>query len=178
MPGIVWAAAYWLATRSAGLDAEPSGNADAGVAAMLGVVCGGYASDWLLARTGSKRIARQGLAATGMAACAVLIVASSFVSDVNAAIALISVGAFIACFGGVAGYTVAIDYGGERVGMVFGAMNMSGAFGAMLFPVTVGWLVSATGTWNAALYTFAALMAIDAVLWALLNPRGTFGEPI
>jgi MFS family permease len=243
LPGIVWAAAYWLATRSAGLDAERSRNADApvplgsrrglfagsvpwtdpsllllcgqqflraaamiffvtwfptflretrgvslmqsgllttyaGVAAMLGVVCGGYASDWLLARTGSKRIARQGLAATGMAACAVLIVASSFVSDVNAAIALISVGAFIACFGGVAGYTVAIDYGGERVGMVFGAMNMSGAFGAMLFPVTVGWLVSATGTWNAALYAFAALMAIDAVLWALLNPRGTFGEPI
>jgi MFS family permease len=242
LPGIVWAAAYWLATRSAGLDgsgartvtgsaaasatahplwrralADPSLlllcgqqflraaamiffvtwfptflretrgvslmqsgllTTYAGVAAMLGVVCGGYASDWLLARTGSKRIARQGLAATGMAACAVLIVASSFVSDVNAAIALISVGAFIACFGGVAGYTVAIDYGGERVGMVFGAMNMSGAFGAMLFPVTVGWLVSATGTWNAALSTCAALMAIDAVLWALLNPRGTFGEPI
>jgi cyanate permease len=47
----------------------------------------------------------------------------------------------------------------------------------MLFPVTVGWLVSATGTWNAALFTFAALMAIDAVLWALLDPRGRFLEP-
>jgi nitrate/nitrite transporter NarK len=55
-------------------------------------------------------------------------------------------------------------------------MNMAGSFGAMLFPVTVGWLVSATGTWNAALFTFAALMAIDAVLWALLNPRGKFME--
>jgi nitrate/nitrite transporter NarK len=71
---------------------------------------------------------------------------------------------------------VAIDYGGERVGTVFGAMNMAGAFGAMLFPVTVGWLVSATGNWNVALLVFAVLMAIDAVLWAVLNPQGRFME--
>ncbi|MEX0671019.1 MAG: MFS transporter [Pirellulales bacterium] len=235
LPGLVWAAAYWLGTRSMGLDRVNTAQAPfaavdepvrgawtdpsllllcgqqflraaamiffitwfptflretrgvsllesgkltsyAGVAAMLGVVCGGYASDWLLARTGSKRIARQYLAAVAMATCAVLIVLSSFVADVNAAIAIISLGAFVACFGGVAGYTVAIDYGGDRVGTVFGAMNMAGGIGAMLFPVTVGWLVSATGTWNAALFTFAALMAIDAVLWALLNPQGTFGQ--
>ncbi len=239
LPGLAWAAAYWIGTRSMGLDAPRSSVADrgrpvapptamrawsdpsllllcgqqflraaamiffvtwfptflretrgvtvmqsgllttyAGIAAMIGGVGGGYASDWLLARTGSKRIARQLLAAIAMATCAVLIVLSYFVADVNAAIALISVGAFIACFGGVAGYTVAIDYGGDRVGTVFGAMNMAGSFGAMLFPVTVGWLVSATGTWNAALFAFAGLMAVDAVLWMLLNPRGRFLEPV
>lgn len=238
LPGLVWAVAYWIGTRKAGLDAvkpEKSGQEPfavhnepvprawtdpsllllcgqqflraaamiffvtwfptflretrgvsllesgkltsyAGVAAMLGVVCGGYASDWILARTGSKRLARQVLASVAMATCAVLILLSSLVADVNAAIALISLGAFVACFGGVAGYTVAIDYGGERVGTLFGAMNMAGGIGAMLFPVTVGWLVSATGTWNAALFTFAGLMAIDAMLWALLNPQGRFCE--
>ena len=244
VPGIVWAAAYWVTTRGAGLDAPSAGarhassagfrgglverrprrawtdpsllllcgqqflraaamiffvtwfptflretrgvslmqsgllTTYAGIAALLGTVCGGYCSDWLLARTGSKRIARQFLAAFAMAACAVLVVASSFVADVNAAIALISVGAFIACFGGVAGYTVAIDYGGDRVGTVFGAMNMAGAFGAMLFPVTVGWLVSATGTWNAALFAFAVLMVLDAVLWVILNPQGGFSRSV
>ena len=242
LPGLVWAAAYWLGTRNAGLDAVRMSNAKtgqapfaaqsepapgawtdpsllllcgqqflraaamiffvtwfptflretrgvslmqsgkltsyAGVAAMLGVICGGYASDWILARTGSKRLARQVLASVAMATCAALILLSSLVADVNAAIMLISLGAFVACFGGVAGYTVAIDYGGERVGMVFGAMNMAGGIGAMLFPVTVGWLVSATGTWNAALVLFAALMAIDAVLWALLNPKGRFLETV
>ena len=109
-----------------------------------------------------------------MSACAVLILLSLLVRDVNAAIGLISLGAFVAAFGGVAGYTVAIDYGGNRVGTVFGAMNTSGNLGAMLFPVTVGWLVTATGTWNAALFLFAALMAVDAVLWAVLDPKGTF----
>lgn len=42
--------------------------------------------------------------------------------------------------------------------------------------VTVGWLVSAAGMWNAALFTFAALMAVDAVLWALLIPTRKFLE--
>ena len=174
---VTWFPTFLRETRGVSLMQSGLLTSYAGVAAMLGVVCGGYASDWLLARTGSKRIARQCLAAVAMATCAVLIVLSSFVADVNAAIVLISAGAFVACFGGVAGYTVAIDYGGERVGTVFGAMNMAGSFGAMLFPVTVGWLVSATGTWNAALFTFAALMAVDAVLWALLNPQGTFSPP-
>jgi MFS family permease len=175
---VTWFPTFLRETRGVSLLESGKLTSYAGVAAMLGVVCGGYASDWLLARTGSKRIARQGMASVCMAACAALILLSFFVVDVNAAIALISLGAFVACFGGVAGYTVAIDYGGEQVGTVFGAMNMAGGIGAMLFPVTVGWLVSATGTWNAALFTFAALMAIDAVLWALLDPRGTFSESL
>jgi MFS family permease len=171
---VTWFPTFLRETRGVSLLESGKLTSYAGVAAMLGVVCGGYASDWLLARTGSKRIARQGMAAVCMASCAALILLSFFVVDVNAAIALISLGAFVACFGGVAGYTVAIDYGGEQVGTVFGAMNMAGGIGAMLFPVTVGWLVTATGTWNAALMLFAALMAIDALLWALLNPQGTF----
>ncbi len=174
---VTWFPTFLRETRGVSLMDSGLLTTYAGVAAMLGVICGGYCSDWLLARTGSKRIARQGLAATGMTVCSLLMVCSFFVRDINAAIALISGGAFVACFGGVAGYTVAIDYGGERVGTVFGVMNMAGGFGAMLFPVTVGWLVSVTGTWNAALFTFAALMALDAVLWALLNPRGRFLEP-
>jgi MFS family permease len=233
LPGLAWAAAYWLATGRAGFGGETTEQAScvprnapvpgawsdsslwllcgqqflraaamiffvtwfptflretrgvslmqsgllttaAGLAGMIGGISGGYASDWLLTRTGSKRLARQGLAATGMMTCAVLIVASFFVRDITAAIALISLGAFVACFGGVAGYTVAIDYGGDRVGVVFGAMNMAGSFGAMLFPVTVGWLVAATGTWNVALFTFAALMAVDAFLWTLIDPKGRF----
>jgi MFS family permease len=172
---VTWFPTFLRETRGVSLLESGKLTSYAGVAAMLGVICGGYASDWLLARTGSKRIARQGLASFCMATCAALILLSFLVVNVNAAIALIALGAFVACFGGVAGYTVAIDYGGERVGMVFGAMNMAGGIGAMLFPVTVGWLVTATGTWNAALVLFAALMAIDAVLWALLNPPQEFG---
>lgn len=174
---ISWFPTFLRETRGVSLFDSGVLTSCTGMGAMFGVISGGYVSDWLLIRTGNRRLARQGLAVVGMSTCSLLILVSFFIVDVNAAIALISLGAFAAGFGGVSGYTVAIEYGGDRVGTVFGAMNMSGNFGSMLFPVTVGWLVTATGTWNAALFVFAALMALDAILWAMLNPKGTFLKP-
>jgi MFS family permease len=149
----------------------------AGVGGFLGSVSGGFASDWLLGVTGNPRLSRQGIAVAGMGLCSVLIVMSYFVDDVRGSIALISLGAFCATFGGVSGYTVAIKFGGRQVATVFSAMNMCGNIGAALFPITAGWLVDKTGNWNLILFLFAGIMAIDAVCWALLNPQGTlFGE--
>ncbi len=72
---------------------------------------------------------------------------------------------------------MAIRLGGGRVATVFSAMNMCGNLGAALFPVTAGWLVARTGNWNLMLFLFAGSMAIAAVCWAILNPRGTlFGD--
>lgn len=149
----------------------------AGVGAVLGSLSGGFCSDWLLQRTGHKRLSRQGIAVVGMASCAALITASYLIADTRTSIAVIAVGAFCATFGGVSGYTVAIDYGGRHVATVFSTMNMCGNFGATLFPITAGWLVAATGNWNLILFFFAGIMAIDAVCWAALNPQGTlFGD--
>ena len=149
----------------------------AGVGGVIGSLTGGYFSDWLLQRTGNARLSRQGIAIVGMSLCSLLIVASYFVKDVNQSIALISLGAFCATFGGVSGYTIAISFGGRNVATVFSTMNMFGNMGAALFPVTAGWLVARTGNWNLILFLFAAVMAIDALCWALLNPRGTlFGD--
>ena len=149
----------------------------AGIGGVLGSLSGGFVSDWLLERTGNTRLSRQGIAVLGMGICSLLIVASYFVADVNSSIALISLGAFCATFGGVSGYTVAIGFGGRHVATVFSAMNMCGNIGAALFPVTAGWLVARSGNWNLILFLFAGIMAVDAVCWAVLNPRGTlFGE--
>lgn len=51
-------------------------------------------------------------------------------------------------------------------------MNMCGNFGAALFPIAIGWLVQRTGNWDLVLFIFAGIFALDAVCWALLNPRG------
>ncbi len=173
---LTWFPTFLQSTREVSLLESGVLTSYAGVAALLGVLTGGYCSDMILAKTGNKRLARQGIAVAGMSTCAALTILSYFIVDVNLAIAVISLGAFVAAFGGVAGYTVAIDYGGKNVGTVFGAMNMCGGLGAMLFPVTVGWLVWATDDWNMALFVFAGLMALDAVLWACLNPKGKFLE--
>lgn len=149
----------------------------AGIGGVVGSLTGGFFSDWLLKKTGNARLSRQGIAVVGMGCCSVLILLSYFVSDTNQSIALISLGAFFATFGGVSGYAVAISFGGKNVATVFSTMNMFGNFGAALFPLTAGWLVAQTGNWNLILFLFAGVMAIDAVCWAMLNPRGTlFGD--
>lgn len=145
----------------------------AGVGGVLGSLTGGFVSDWMLRKTGNSRLSRQGIAVVGMASCAVLIVASSFVADVRGAIALIALGAFCATFGGVSGYTVAIQFGGKQVATVFSVMNMCGNIGAAIFPLTAGWLATRTGNWNLMLLLFAGIMAVDAICWAFLNPQGT-----
>jgi MFS family permease len=157
-----------LTEREAGLFA-----AGPPIGGMLGGLLGGVISDWLLRRTGNARLSRQGLAVVAMVACFAVALAAYFVSDPQTAVLLISVGAFCGYIGGVSAYAVAIAMGGRRVAIVFGTMNMSGNVGAALFPMAVGWIVAETGNWNLALLLFASLFALDAVCWALLNPKGT-----
>jgi MFS family permease len=147
-------------------------TAFAGGGAILGSLLGGIVSDRVLRLTGSHRLSRQGLAVGGMVACATLIFTAHFVANTTLAVAVISAGTFCGTFGGVSGYTVAVDFGGRRSATVFSVMNMCGNFGAMLFPLAIGWLVRRTGNWDLALFIFAGIFAVDAVCWALLNPTG------
>ncbi|MEZ6133847.1 MAG: MFS transporter [Pirellulaceae bacterium] len=174
---MTWFPTFLQKTRDVSLLGSGVLTTVAGVGGVVGSLTGGFFSDWLLQKTGNQRLSRQGIAVVGMGMCSLLIVASYFVHDVNYSIALISLGAFCATFGGVSGYTVAISFGGRHVATVFSTMNMFGNMGAALFPVTAGWLVAQTGNWNLILFLFAGVMAIDALCWALLNPQGTlFGD--
>jgi len=168
---LTWFPVFLQKTR--GIDIKQSADLTslAGIGGVLGSLTGGIVSDWLLKKTGNRRLSRQGIAVVGMAMCSALIVASAFVSNVHISIALISMGAFCATFGGVSGYTVAIEFGGSQVATVFSLMNMCGNFGAMLFPITAAWMVTRFGNWNLMLYFFAGIMAVDAICWAFLNPR-------
>jgi MFS family permease len=144
--------------------------------AMAGGICGGFFSDWLLRRTGQRRLSRQGIAVAGLSLAACLVFASYFVSDVLTATVLLTIGAFTASFGGVSGYTVTIEFGGKRIGTVFAMMNMCGNFGAAISTYAAGAVVHQTGSWDLALFMFVAIFVVDAVCWALLNPKGTLFE--
>jgi MFS family permease len=156
-----------------GMSASEAGRLAAwpGFGAMLGGLLGGAASDWLLRVTGNRRLSRQGVAVVGMVLCAGLVVAAYFVREPAAVVALFSLGAFCGTFGGVNGYSVAIDFGGSRVGAVFGTMNACGSVGAGLFPVAIGWAADRYHNWDVAILAFAGLFAGDAVCWAILNPK-------
>ena len=142
-----------------------------GIAAMTGGILGGFFSDWLFRRTGIRRLARQGIAIIGMTSAGVLVLATYFIADDGFAVAIFGTAGFIASFGGVSGYTVAIEFGGRRIGVVFSMMNMSGNFGGAIVNYVAGSLTQRTGSWDTALFLIASIFGVDAVCWALLNPR-------
>ena len=149
-----------------------------GIGALLGGMSGGVFSDWLLVRTGNRRLARQGIALTGMLACGCLIGLSYFISNTNID-ACISLGAFLATFGGVSGYTMAIEFGGRHVATTFSLMNMCGNIGAALFPLIAGYLSESSLGWTGVLFLSVIILVIDAVCWGLLNPTHTIsGESL
>ena len=137
---------------------------------MVGGILGGITSDLILAATGSRRLSRQGVAVAGMFCCATLALGAYFATDTITMISCVSAAAFAGTFGGVSGYSVCIDFGGRRVGIVISVMNMCGNVGGGLFPFVVGIVVTSTGRWDFILPLFAAIFAIDGICWALLNP--------
>jgi MFS family permease len=156
-----------------------------GVGAIIGGVLGGLASDALLKRTENRRLSRQGLAVAGLSTCAACLVAAYRAQDIDHAVGLMCFGAFVGTFGGVSGYTVAIELGGTQVATLFGLMNMCGNIGAALFPLVVNRRVLGVGyalglgPWAFVVAICAIIFLIDAFCWSLLNPRTNLdGEPL
>jgi len=150
-----------------------------GIGMMVGGLLGGISSEWIYKATGNKRLSRQGIAVAGMTICSMLFVTANYITDTNTSVFLMALGAFWAAFGGVSGYSVAIDFGGRNIATVFSTMNMCGNIGAGLFPLVVGRIIEKSHNWDFALFLFAGIFALDALIWSFLNPKGPlFGKEV
>ncbi len=180
-----WFATYLMETR--GVSTTQSGLLTAMplIATVAGSMLGGYASDFIFARTGSLALARKGVAGGSLTFCAALVFAAFFVADPTQAVIIISVGALLAALAAPCGYTMTMDMGGNHVASVFSTMNMLGNFGAGLTPWIVPrfkiWVESSPtllaycdgNSWNAVLLLFAAMYVGAAACWFLLSAQGT-----
>jgi len=155
------------------------------MAALLGALSGGTISDWVLTRTGSQRLARQGVAVTGLLCCAFCIFLAYLIQEsiqtAGPAVMLISAGAFCASLAGPASYSTTINMAGKHVATVFATMNMSGNIGALAFPIVVPLLLGeaekgTSDNWNQVLVMFCGIYVAAAFCWMLLKPSGTFFE--
>ena len=142
-------------------------------AVVVGSPLGGILSDWLLVRSGSRRISRQGTAIVTMLACAAFFALSMLPTRPGPAVMLIAAAAFFGAVAGPIAYAITIDMGGRHVATVFSVMNMAGNIGAAAFPVVVGSLVERTGRWEWIPLLVAGIYVAGAVCWLFLNPNGT-----
>ncbi len=147
------------------------------LANVAGCAVGGVMLDWVWRRTKSLRWSRQRLAIAAMLGCAACTLAAYFVVETLPAVIMISLGSFLAGFGGPIAYTTTIDKGGQHVAPVFGMMNMSGNLGAALCPVVVGMLFDLDIV-DGVLVMFAGVYLLAAICWAFLNPQGTIFDDV
>ena len=168
-----WFATYLQETR--GVSVEQSGwlNGLPLAGSILGAFIGGALSDFILARSGSLRLARSGLAATSMLLCSAFVFGAYSIQQPLLAVITISLGTFCAAVGGPCAYTVTMDMGARHIAVLFGTMNMIGNFGAFLFIWLVPKIIYRTGNWDAVLMVFGLLYLAAAAFWLLLNPKGT-----
>jgi MFS transporter, ACS family, D-galactonate transporter len=172
-----WFATYLQETRGVGIAKSGFLNMVPLLAVVLGSFAGGALSDWLLARTGSRNLARRWMSIVCLSGCAGLIFAALAIEDALAAVLVISAGTFCFALASPCAYTIPIDMGGGHVGTIHATMNMTGNLGAWAFPIAVPLLLRWTGgSWDAVLLVFGCLFLASAVFWLLLKPEGTVLE--
>jgi MFS family permease len=168
-----WFATYLQETRHVSTRDAGFLNSLPLLAVVVGSMAGGFLSDRLQARTGSRRVSRQGLAVVSLLCCAGLTVLAYPIGNAWLAVLVVSGGSFFASMAGPCAYTITMDMGGKHLVAVFSLMNLAGNVGAALFPVVVPRLVAGTGSWDLVLFLFAGIFAAAAACWLFLNPAGT-----
>ncbi|NML05892.1 MFS transporter [Sphingomonas sp. G-3-2-10] len=147
---VTWFPIYLVKER--GLNILEAGIAAAAPAmcGFIGGLAGGYASDFILKKTGSLDWARKGPLVVGMV-LATMIIACVWVEAEWLVVVLMSV----AFFGkGVAslGWAVMADVAPKQLaGLSGGVFNMFGNIAGIVTPIAVGYIVAGTGSFDLAL---------------------------
>jgi MFS transporter, ACS family, D-galactonate transporter len=131
------------------------------IAASVGVVTGGVVSDFLLKRTGSANIARKLPIIAGLM-LASTIVTANFVSSDELVIAVMSVAFFGQGMVNL-GWTLLTDVAPKRlIGLTGGVFNLCANLAGIVTPLVVGFVVSATGSfeWGLGFISVVALIGV------------------
>ena len=133
-------------------------------AGVVGDTVGGLATDWLLRRTGNVRLARSGVAITGLLGCAVFIVPAALTEDPYVAVGCLTASMFfLECTIGPS-WAVPMDTGGKYSGTVSGMMNMAAISAVSSRPSCL-----VPGLWRqvpAPFIVAAGLLVVGAAIWA------------
>jgi MFS family permease len=141
-----------------------------------GSLVGGGLTD-LLARRYGPRIALRAPGVVGLPLAAAAIVGAVTTQDPQASALYLAAAAGLAALGVAPGWSVCLAIGGRHAGVVSGAMNTFGNLGGVTSPIVVGWCLTLWGSWEAPLYTVAALYVVAALCWLGVDPTQKLDVP-
>lgn len=137
------------------------------IAAAIGVMVGGWASDRLFRRTGSANIARKSPIIFGLL-LASTIVAANYVDSDAAVIAILSLAFFGQGMVGL-GWTVISDIAPKPLmGLTGGLFNFASNLAGIVTPLVIGFIVSATGSFVGALAFVGGLALLGVFSYVFL----------
>lgn len=148
-----------------------------------GALLGGWLSDRLVSRTGSRRWGRALLGMAGFVGAGLCIVAVCFAATARQAAVLLCLGFFVNDLAIPTIWAVTADIGGRFVGTVAGLMNMVGAIGGMLSPVLIPVVLKNLGHLPVGLrwqYIFAGMAGawfVAAAAWLFIDAGKPLADP-
>jgi MFS transporter, ACS family, glucarate transporter len=137
----------------------------------LAFVCGGWATDWIVERTGSRKIARRGLGVAGLSGSALMMLVVAQSGNRVVAALFISFALFFQFLTTPSCWAVCIDTGRRISGIVAGAMNMCGNLSGTLAGFVIGYIVEKYGSWPLAFYVAIGCLICGAFLWLFIDPE-------
>jgi ACS family glucarate transporter-like MFS transporter len=129
---------------------------------------GGWIGDRLTTAYG-KRVGRCGLAGASLAVAAVFIALSTQAADARLATVVLAGGAGAIYLSISSFWSVTADIGGASAGTASGVMNTGNQLAGALTSVATPWIAGNFG-WTASFLTAAAVCAVGAVVWLVVDP--------
>ena len=130
---------------------------------------GGRLTDYLVRRYGLK-IGRS-LGVVTLPVSGALLVAAALVDNRVAAVILLALTLGVADLCVSSCWSICHDVGGQRAGVVTGAMNTVGNIGGAISPLVVGYAVQWWSSWTLPFFITAGVYCVGGVLTLLINPR-------
>lgn len=142
-----------------------------------GAACflGGWLSDWVVRRTGRRRLGRAIFPVGGYLIAAAATFAIRYVHTPEQATICMCIAAFSFDLGQGANWASIVDIGGRYAGTAAGFLNMVGNSAGAIAP-RLGALAFTTLGWNSLFALYALAYVLAASMWLLIDPTRRFYE--
>jgi len=143
-------------------------------AGVVGDAIGGTLSDWMLMKTGSKRLSRNAFIAFSFVIAGTFLYATMLMTNITY-VALLLGGSFFfleLAVGTI--WAIPMDISREYAGLAGGMMNFGFGLAGIISPIVFGFVVDRTGSWDIAFQLSVAICAIGAMLTIFMRPDRPF----
>lgn len=138
-------------------------------AATVGTLAGGYITDWLLRRTGSKRVARVYFMSIALLLAGLCMVPIVVAPSLGTSIAFISLGLLFGEFTAGLWWVISIDMFPTRPALAAGIADAAVGLSGLLAPSTMGFISQATGSFTGGFFLMGVLTVIGAGVLLLVR---------